>query len=436
MNTAARASASQNLDSRPALLFLCHRIPYPPNKGDKIRSFHLLRHLSQHFDVHLGSFIDDPEDWQWVQEVQPYCASVFLRPLTPWRATLRSARGFLTGQPLSVPYYSDSVMTAWVEETVSARNIQCAVVYSAAMGQFLPAHKLERTVVDFVDVDSDKWRQYSERKRFPMSWVYRREADRLFLFEQELAKQSEAALFVSAPEADLFRRLSPETAHKTGFYNNGVNSDFFDPDAPDLAEQDDPFTEEGVLPLIFTGAMDYWPNVDAVVWFAHEVLPSLREDYPQIRFVIVGGNPAKEVLKLADLPGVRVTGRVPDVRPYLRSAIAAVAPMRIARGVQNKVLEGMAMARPVLVSSKGLEGIEARHGEHVLLTDTADQYRQGVTDILEGRHAELGIRARALVRRDFSWESSLPVIVSLLNGNTAGLNGNTADDAFTGGSRG
>lgn len=417
VNGAVSAAACEEIGSRPPLLFLCHRIPYPPNKGDKIRSFHLLRHLSRHFEIHLGSFVDDPEDWQWEQEVQKYCSSLLLRPLIPWQATLRSARGLLTGQALTIPYYADEKMSKWVTETVSTHRVGRAVVYSAAMAQFLPDHKLERTVVDFVDVDSDKFRQYSERKRLPMSWVYRREANRLFLFEQALAKQSEAALFVSAPEAELFRRLSPSTAEKTGFYNNGVDSLYFDPDSPELAKQNSPFTEQGVLPLVFTGAMDYWPNVDAVMWFTYEVLPMLLDSYPQLRFCIVGGNPAKEVLELAKLPGVQVTGRVPDVRPYLKAAVAAVAPMRIARGVQNKVLEGMAMAKPVLVSTKGLEGIDARNGEHILLADNAEQYRRGIRDILEGCYGELGYRARQLVQQDFSWEASLPAIVSLLNNN-------------------
>lgn len=418
-NASLLSAGAQGEHSRPALLFLCHRIPYPPNKGDKIRSFHLLRHLSRHFDIHLGSFVDAAEDWQWAPEVKKYCASTFLRPLTPWKATLRSATGLLTGQPLSVPYYSDTPMERWVKDIVARKNVRHAVVYSAAMGQFLPPTGLERTVVDFVDVDSDKWRQYADRKRFPMNRVYRREADRLFDFERTLTRYSDAALFVSAPEAELFRHLSPDVADKVGFYNNGVDSDYFDPDAVSLQNLAPLTGNKDSLPLVFTGAMDYWPNVDAVTWFAHEVLPSLQEQYPQISLLIVGGNPTRDVVKLRELPGVEVTGRVPDVRPYLKQAVAAVAPMRIARGVQNKVLEAMSMARPVLVSTKGLEGIEALHGEHVLLADTVEQYRQGVVDILSERYPALGQRARALVCQDFSWESSLPKVVKLLDTGTA-----------------
>lgn len=413
-SSAAQPSAGPLVSKRPALLFLCHRIPYPPNKGDKIRSFHLLRYLSHRFDIHLGAFVDEADDWQWAAELEKYCVSVLLRPLTPWRAKLRSAEGLLRGQPLTVPYYADAEMTGWVERTVVEHEVQQAVVYSAAMGQFLPEKKLARTVIDFVDVDSDKWRQYADRKRFPMSWVYRREAKRLFEFEEQLTRQTDAALFVSAPEANLFRGFVPDLASKVSFYNNGVDTTYFDPRVSlSLADQAIE-ARESDLSLVFTGAMDYWPNVDAVVWFAHEVLPALQADNPGIRLLIVGGNPTREVLKLKELPGVEVTGRVPDVRPYLCSAVAAIAPMRIARGVQNKVLEAMAMAKPVLVSSKGLEGIDASHGQHVLVTDSLEQYRDNLRDVLAGGHAELGQRARALVCRDFSWEASLPKVVELL----------------------
>ncbi|MCR9186189.1 MAG: TIGR03087 family PEP-CTERM/XrtA system glycosyltransferase [Halieaceae bacterium] len=399
------------------LLFLCHRIPYPPNKGDKIRSFHLLHHLSQHFDIHLGSFVDDPEDWPWVAELEKYCASVFLRPLYSRLATLRSLWGFLGGQALSVPYYRDRKMLEWAESVTVQNDLRHAIVYSSSMAQFLPAQgaNFERKVIDFVDVDSDKWRQYASQKPWPLNWVYHREARCLLALEQALAKQFDAGLFVSSAEADLFHQLSPDTAHKIGFYNNGVNCDYFDPafdaDAPEL----NPYPE-GSVPLVFTGAMDYWPNVDAVVWFVHEVLPLLRGEYPQVTFTIVGGSPARAVRQLARQPGVAVTGRVPDVRPYLKYAIAAVAPMRIARGVQNKVLEAMAMARPVLVSEKGLEGIAASDGDQVLLAESSDDYGRLIGALLKGDYPHLGERARQCVLSGFSWQENLPEVVLLLGG--------------------
>ncbi len=400
---------------KPPLLFLCHRIPYPPNKGDKIRSFHLLHHLSQHFDIHLGSFVDDPDDWPWVPELEKYCASVFLRPLNARLATLRSALGFLSGEALSVPYYRDRQMRQWAERTTQQCGIEHAIVYSSSMAQFLPAQgaALKRKVIDFVDVDSDKWQQYAAQKPWPLSWVYRREARCLLALEQALADQFDAGLFVSSAEADLFHRLSPQTAHKIGFYNNGVNCDYFDPDFDEAGPRINPYAE-GSIPLVFTGAMDYWPNVDAVVWFVESVLPELLRVNPKITFTIVGGSPVRSVRRLSQHPGVAVTGRVADVRPFLKYAVAAVAPMRIARGVQNKVLEAMAMACPVLVSDKGLEGIAATDREEVLLAETADDYQEIITALLNDEYPLIGERARQCVVKGFSWQQNLPEVVLLL----------------------
>jgi len=398
------------------LLFLCHRIPYPPDKGDKIRAFHLLRHLSLHFDIYLASFVDDANDWLWVGEVQKYCKATFFGSLNPRLATLRSLKGLFTGEALSLPYYADNAMQRWVEHTCAARNIRHALVYSSAMAQFMPVAgaAFERQVIDFVDVDSDKWRQYALQKRWPMSWLYRREARCLLRCEQDLAARFDAGLFVSSAEAALFRQLSPTTADKIDFYNNGVDCSYFDPHSSNPIVAQSPFAD-GVQALVFTGAMDYWPNVDAVTWFVHSVLPALRNSHPALAFYIVGGKPTANVQRLARLPGVTVTGRVPDVRPYLKHAVAAVAPMRVARGIQNKVLEAMAMALPVLVTTKGLEGIEALDGEHLLLADSCEDYQRGVNEILAGRHPGIGARARACVQEAFDWDINLPKVVLLLN---------------------
>lgn len=397
------------------LLFLCHRIPYPPNKGDKIRAFHLLRHLSRHFDIYLASFVDDAADWDGVPELEKICRKVYLRPLNPRTAKLRSLRGLLSGEALSLPYYADSDLQQWVAQSCQTYNIRHALLYSSTMAQFLPAdaERFQRKVIDFVDIDSDKWRQYADKKPWPLSWLYNREARLLLKCEQQLSASFDASLFVSSTEAALFQQLSPATAHKIGFYNNGVDHHYFDPQSTTDAPLENPFPAD-CQTLVFTGAMDYWPNVDAVIWFAHEVLPTLRQQHPMLTFYIVGSKPASQVQQLARLPGVTVTGRVPDVRPYLKYALAAVAPMRVARGIQNKVLEAMAMALPVLVSAKGLEGIDAQHGEHILLADSVDDYMRGINGILAGHHHELGALARAKVQQQFDWDQTLPQVVHLL----------------------
>jgi sugar transferase (PEP-CTERM/EpsH1 system associated) len=395
------------------LLFLCHRIPYPPNKGDKIRSFHLLHHLSQHFDIYLATFVDDPEDWPWVPEVEKYCADSMFLGLNPTTARLRSLSGLVTGKVLSLPYYHNAEMQTWIRERVTQHNISHLLVFSAAMAQYVldPELPFERRVVDFVDVDSDKWQQYARQKRWPMNWLYRREGELLLDFEREVARLFDAGLFVSSAEAAMFKGLAPESAHKVGFYNNGVNMAYFAPDK-DLP---DPY-QRGERALVFTGAMDYWPNIDAVTWFAREIFPQMRALEPDLHFYIVGSSPSGAVTQLARIPGVTVTGRVEDVRPYLQYALAAVAPMRIARGVQNKVLEAMAMERPVIVSSKGLEGIDAVHGEHVLLADSAQQYLVCLQQLMGGAQPGMGHQARQRIGQHFNWDENLPEVVYLLAG--------------------
>jgi sugar transferase (PEP-CTERM/EpsH1 system associated) len=398
------------------LLFLSHRIPYPPNKGDKIRSYNLLKYLAQHFDIHLGTFIDDEDDLQWIPEMEKLCTTCHCVQINPLRARLLSLTGLLTGDALSVAFYRNSAMTQWVRTTCDKFDIDQVLVYSSAMARFTSGTPMARKVIDYVDVDSDKWRQYASTKPWPLSAIYRREASKLLGFEREVISDFDAGLFVSAAEADVFRQLAPEAAAKIGFYNNGVDSGYFQPSL-DIAN---PYSA-GEQAIVFTGAMDYWPNIDAVQWYADEVLPQLREQHPELVFYIVGSNPSRAVQQLASREGVVVTGRVPDVRPYLQHAIAAVAPMRIARGVQNKVLEGMAMAKPVVVSDMGLEGIACKHGEGVLIANNVQENVDIMGALVRedsGRHGEF---ARDFVSQHFTWAANLPKVASLFNQRETGL---------------
>lgn len=398
---------------KPALLYLVHRIPYPPNKGDKIRSFNLLRHLARRYRVFLATFIDDPDDETGIAELEPWCEQVFVRRLSPRLARLRSLVGLLTGEPLTLPYYRDHSMRHWVERVLREQGIERAVVFSGAMAQYLPDRPpgpLAR-VVDFVDVDSEKWRAYAGQHRWPMNWIYRREGTRLLCFERKVAAAANASVFVSPAEAELFRRLAPRQAERVVHAANGVDLAFYDP----AQSWESPFQADDI-PLVFTGAMDYWPNIDAVTWFAREVLPMVREGEPRASFHIVGGGAGADVLALGRLPGVHVAGRVPDVRPWLRHAAIVVAPLRVARGIQNKVLEGLAMARPTVVTPAALEGIAAEPDREVLCGEDA---RALSGQVLRALHepalaAELGMHGRALMERDYRWETNLAVFDELL----------------------
>ncbi|SFB75134.1 TIGR03087 family PEP-CTERM/XrtA system glycosyltransferase [Massilia yuzhufengensis] len=394
------------------LLLLVHRIPYPPNKGDKIRSYHLLRHLAARYRVHLGTFVDSPDDWQYVEKVRDWCTSSHIAKLDPKLARLRSLGALLSGRALSFDYYRDAGMQDWVARTMSEHKIDRVVVFSSPMAQYAMPYAHARRVIDFCDVDSDKWRMYADQKPWPMSWLYRREARTLLDYEREVARACDSALFATEPEAQLFRELAPESDAKIGHFNNGVDTDYFSP-AHACAS---PFAV-GERVVVFTGAMDYWPNVDAVEWFTSDIFPRLRERLPALRFYIVGARPTPAVQALGRQPGVVVTGTVPDVRPYLAHAAVSVAPLRVARGIQNKVLEAMAMALPVVVTSDALEGVKAEPGADLLLADGAEAFAAAVLQVLGEDNPGLRNRARERVEQYYSWPSNLANIEASLECN-------------------
>lgn len=391
------------------LLFLAHRMPYPPDKGDKIRSWHMLRHLARRWHVHLGAFVDDPADWAHAAVLKGVCADMCLRPLHPRTGKLRALTGLATGQALTLPYYQDADMDRWVRAKLAA-GMRAVVVYSSAMARYVMHAQGPRRIMDFVDIDSDKWRQYAPTKAWPLSWLYAREARKLLEWERQVARAFDASLFVSEAEARDFRHLAPESAAKVGHFNNGVDTEYFSPDQV----FDPPLPGHGPS-LVFTGAMDYWPNVDAVVWFAREVLPLVRKAVPDACFHIVGSRPAAAVQALAG-DGVEVTGRVPDVRPYLAHAAMVVAPLRIARGIQNKVLEGMAMAKAVVATPQALEGIAAQVGKEVLVGGDAVTQAALVVELLKApaTAGEVGRAARRRVAADYTWASNLARLDALL----------------------
>lgn len=392
------------------LLYLTHRVPFPPNKGDKIRSFHLLKHLSRHYRVHLGTFVDDEADWQHVDSVKSFCAESHFARLAPSAARLRSLSGLLTGQALTLPYYRNAGLQQWVNDILANHPVKRILVFSSAMAQYVRNADDARRVIDFVDVDSDKWQQYAATKRWPLSWLFRREAELLLGYEREIAQEFDASLFVSREEAELFKQFAPESAKKTGYFSNGVDTDYFSPER----EYPNPYAD-GEQVLVFTGAMDYWPNVDAVSWFAAEIFPAIHAALPQTRFFIVGSRPTPAVCELARLPGVTVTGTVADVRPYLAHARIAVAPLRIARGLQNKVLEAMAMAKTVVASPQAAEGIQAAPGKELHVAANAGEFGQQTLALLAVKASnQTGNAARARILADYDWGSCLARVDALL----------------------
>ncbi|MDD5034955.1 MAG: TIGR03087 family PEP-CTERM/XrtA system glycosyltransferase [Methylococcaceae bacterium] len=385
------------------LLFLIHRIPFPPNKGDKIRSYHILKHLSLTYRVHVGAFVDDSQDWRHAEDLKDLCGEMCLLPLNPLRSKLASLSGFLTGEALSLPYYRNAEMSAWVDRIVRERPLTGILIFSSAMAQYVEKLDSYPRVLDFVDVDSDKWRQYAEKKSWPLNWVYRREGRRLLDFDRRMAKRFDQSLFVSEHEASLFKTLAPESADKVFALEMGVDTDFFDAGTDYVS----PYPE-GTDVLVFTGAMDYWANVDAVTWLAREVFPQVLRLRPAARFYIVGVRPTPAVLALGKIDGVVVTGAVKEIRPYLAHARLAVAPLRIARGIQSKVLEAMAMGKSVIASSKAMEGIVAEERLDLRVADEPENWVHAIVEVLENSALpERSSTNRAFILNRYSWERNL-----------------------------
>ena len=398
------------------LLYLVHRLPYPPNKGDKVRSFHLLKHLAAKHRIYLGTFIDDPQDEAYVDKLPEFCAGMHIVRLSPKIAKIRSLTGLLSNEALTLPYYRNAGLQSWVDRTIREQKIDAAIVFSSAMAQYVRSHSQLTALVDFCDVDSAKWTQYAPTHRWPFSWIYRREGERLLAFEREIAASTAHSFFVTDNETELFLRAAPECRAKVSPMCNGVDSDFFSPEH-ELAS---PYSADEI-PLVFTGAMDYWPNVDAVKWFAEEILPKLLPRWPSLRFYIVGRSPTPAVQELA-AERVVVTGTVPDVRPYLRHASVVVAPLRIARGIQNKVLEAMAMGLPVVVAKGCGEAVDAVPERDFLLADSTEDHLAQISALLESpeRRAAMGQAARRQVVQRYSWDAHLSIIDQYLESAKAG----------------
>jgi sugar transferase (PEP-CTERM/EpsH1 system associated) len=392
-----------------SILFLVHRIPFPPNKGDKIRSNRWLRRLAESYSVHMATFDEEADGASYASELNTLCASHCVVRLNPRFAKLRSVQGFFTGEPLTVPYYRNGVLRRWVEATVVKNNIRQAVVFSGAMAQYVERLPDLRVVLDLVDVDSAKWTQYADQHTWPLSFVYRREGKKLLAFERSAAARAAATVFVTRAEADMFTRLAPEFDGRLQVIEMGVDTAYFSPSD----DRPSPYAANEAA-IVFTGAMDYWPNIDAVIWFAREVLPIVRKKL-EARFYIVGMNPAKSVIALAADPHVVVTGKVPDVRPYLQHAAAVVAPLRVARGIQNKVLEAMAMAKPVVVSSAAANGVSGEPGIDFETAADAEEFCRKVLLVMRPQMARtMGERARSRILSAYGWERNLSAFEKLL----------------------
>jgi len=388
------------------VLFLAHRIPFPPDRGDKIRSWHLLRHLATLGRVHLACFADDEVDAAHLAGLRKALGDrlgdCHVEVRTRGKAAA-GARALIAGKPVSLTLFDSASLRAFVAR--KAAEVDTIFVFSGQMAQFVRADAGARFIMDFGDVDSAKFTQYAREGSGPMRWVNGREGAKLAAFERATAERADLCLFVSEAEASLFRE-------RTGLANiralsNGIDVDHFDP-AADFSRVD---IEKRPL-LLFTGQMDYAPNADAVAWFAREVLPLV----PAASFVIAGRNPLPSVQALAG-ERVTVTGAVADMRSWLAAADVVVAPLRLARGIQNKVLEAMAMAKPVVASAPAFEGIEAVPGRDLLVAEDAAATAEAIRGLLGApdRASAMGAAARRQMEQAYRWEARLAPLAEIVS---------------------
>ena len=387
------------------ILFLAHRVPYPPDRGDKIRGFNILKFLSERKRVHLIAFADDTRDMKRKNGLSKYTGN---RSII-WRSKPRAIsalEALFSHKPVSLTAFDNKPLREAVDNILARHSIDTIYVFSSQMAQYLPAKSRQRVIMDFCDMDSAKFASYAKSSTGPNAWFMRREARMMLSHERAVAQRADASLFVSDAEAALFRAKTG--AERVHVIENGIDTEFFDPTA-----QFKRIDTTGSL-IVFTGQMDYRPNIEAVTWFVESILPHIRVRHPNARFAIVGRAPTDAVKALAKQPGVIVTGEVNDVRGWVAAASVIVAPLKLARGVQNKVLEAMAMARPIVASTAAAQGID--HGGTIRVGSTVGEIAEEVIALLNdpARAAALGQEARAQVQRRYSWEACLAPLDAIL----------------------
>jgi sugar transferase (PEP-CTERM/EpsH1 system associated) len=403
--------------SKPSLVFLCQRIPYPPIKGERITSFNLLRHLVRDYRVSLGTFIDDASDVTGIPTLRSMVADLYVGTIRkPW-AYARAFPRWLNGDPLSFALFRSRGLERWLDRVEADHPPVAVVTHSSNISAYAvdkfrrPSGTEPRRVLHFADVDSEKFVAYADLASGPKKWLFATEARRVRREERRLAAGADVVALVTDEEANLFRSVLVANREHVVTLPNGVDTETFSPDRyPETLI-------DGAQPsIVFTGAMDYPPNVQAVTWFAREVFPRVRASLPGVRFVIVGSRPTADVRKLASEGAIIVTGRVDSVAPYLAAARLVVAPLLIARGIQNKVLEAMAMAKAVVVSPGALAGITARPGEHLICADAASQWVETCVDLLADpeKARRLGRNARQLILEQYTWDAQFARLDRLL----------------------
>jgi sugar transferase (PEP-CTERM/EpsH1 system associated) len=389
------------------ILLLTHRIPYPPDKGDRIRSYHLLTYLARHGSVDLATLVDEEVADASRSALEGLCRRVLLAPLSRTGRWFRAACSLTCGRSATAGLFHSRLLRRTVDAWLADTDYDVIVCFSSGVLPYVLHRGLgPRLIADLVDVDSQKWFDYAARTSAanPLSWMFRLEGKRLRELECA-ASEARATVLITEVEAAVYRAFCPEAS--VHVVANGVDLDHF---------RAMPATDDGSC--VFVGYLDYRANVLGLEWFCREIWPAVHAERPSATFHIVGRNAVPAVLRLGAIPGVRVVGPVPDVRPYMARARIVLVPLPVARGVQNKVLEALAMGKAVLGSPAALEGLAITPGVEACQAETPAEWRAtlvGLWDDAEGRR-DLGDRGRQFVELHHNWESCLEPFGALLVG--------------------
>ncbi|MGC6488839.1 MAG: TIGR03087 family PEP-CTERM/XrtA system glycosyltransferase [Planctomycetota bacterium] len=382
--------------NKPRVLFLCQRVPWPPDRGDRITTWHLLQHmLERGAEVRVGCFREEDRDDAAVEFLDTRCAEVVAPRMSRRARKLTSMTGLLTGEALTVPFFRHPALRAAVDRWCETPP-DLIFCYSSSMAQYALGRAAGAKVMHFAELDSDKWRQYAAVAGPLGRWIYGREARALLAFEDRVAREFDRSLVVSEVEKDLFEERIPGVTPDV--LPNGVDVDHF---ATAGDDQRDPHT------AVFTGVMDYEPNVDGVCWFVQSCWPQVRAKFPDARLLVVGSKPIAKVLALDGRDGVTVTGRVETTPPYFDRAAVAIAPLRLARGVQNKVLEALSMSLPTVASPQASQGLGDVPTSSLCVAEGVEATVAGVLRWFEdpARARCDGVAAGAWIRQTWRWES-------------------------------
>jgi sugar transferase (PEP-CTERM/EpsH1 system associated) len=383
------------------ILFLTHRMPYPPDKGERIRAYHELKYLAGRHEVDLFCFADTREDAENQDKCREMCRSVYVEVLSRPARRLRSAVSFLRGQPMSSGFFYSPRFAEAVRRRLREFRYDLIFVYCSSMGQFIPSPAPAPVVVDFVDADSAKWKQYAASSVPPWSWLYAWEGHTIAASELALGRRAALSLAVTAHDASELGGAATGCFPVEVMANGAEIPARFCDAVESSTSQIQPY-------VLFVGTMNYKPNCDAVQHFAHDIFPLVRRRHPDLNFVIVGRDPDREVRRLADIPGITVTGSVPDVYEYFRNAEVSVAPFRISQGFHNKIAESLAMGTAVVASSRAVAGVGLSKQDGLFAANNPKEFAQTVDSVLSNSLLRRELRRAApTVRQKLSWESRL-----------------------------